>query len=130
MSPSAPAGTIAAVLVAILAVGCGSSKPAPSGGGSAAPITGDLPDSCTTSDDCELVQACCGCNAGGKQIAIRKDAVAGFEAARPQRCTDNMCAQVISTDPSCSAEAVCGQNGRCEVSPHMGQAEPTIAPAQ
>ena len=130
MSPSAPAGTIAAVLVAILAGGCGSSKPAPSGGGSAAPITGDLPDSCTTSDDCELVQACCGCNAGGKQIAIRKDAVAGFEAARPQRCADNMCAQVISTDPSCSAEAGCGQNGRCEVSPHMGQAEPTIAPAQ
>jgi hypothetical protein len=113
----------------MFAIGCGSSKPA-TGTGSAAPITGDLPDSCTTSEDCELVQACCGCNAGGKQIAIRKDAVAGFEAARPQRCADNMCAQVISTDASCNAEAVCGQNGRCEVSPHMGEAEPAIAPAQ
>ena len=117
-------------ILAVLAIGCGSSKPAPTGGGSATPITGELPDSCKVSEDCELVSACCGCNAGGKQIAIRKDAVAGFEAARPQRCADNMCAQVISTDPSCSAEAVCGQNGRCEVSPHMGEAEPVLPPAQ
>lgn len=117
------------VSVFLISSGCGSSKPA-AGGGGAAPITGEVPDSCTTSDDCELVQACCGCNAGGKQIAIRKDAVAGFQAARPQRCADNMCAQVISTDPSCSAEAVCGQAGRCEVAPHMGQAEPALPPAQ
>jgi len=114
----------------LAAVGCGSSKPAPAGSGSATPITGELPDTCTTSEDCELVQACCGCNAGGKQIAIRKDAVAGFEAARPERCGGNMCAQMISTDPSCSAEAVCGQTGRCEVAPHMGQSDPAIPPAQ
>ena len=115
---------ITVAMIAVAALGCGSSKTTPaSGGGSAAPITGELPDACTTSDDCELVPACCGCNAGGKQIAIRKDAVAGFEAARPQRCGDNMCAQVISTDPSCTAEAVCGQNGRCEVAPHMQPTE-------
>jgi len=113
----------------VVAAACGSSKPAPEGGGAVKPITGDLPDSCTSADDCELVQACCGCNAGGTQIAIRKDAVAGFEAARPERCGGNMCAQMISNHPSCSAEAVCGQNGRCEVAPHMQQGEPVTPPA-
>ena len=111
--------TLAAFAVA--ALGCGSSKTAPASGPT--PITGELPDACTAPEDCELVPACCGCNAGGKQIAIRKDAIAGFEAARPQRCGDNLCAQVISTDPSCTAEAVCGQNGRCEVAPHMQHTE-------
>ncbi|MBA3452787.1 MAG: hypothetical protein H0T42_06840 [Deltaproteobacteria bacterium] len=118
----------ATALLAVL--GCGSSKPAPAGGGGAVPITGELPDSCAASEDCELVEACCGCSAGGKQIAIRKDAVAGFEAARPQRCGDSACVAVMSTDPSCSAEAVCGQSGRCEVAPHMGQTESALPPAQ
>ena len=118
-----------AFLIGLALAGCGSSKTAPTGGG-ATPITGELPDTCTASEDCELVSACCGCNAGGKQIAIRKDAIAGFEAARPERCSGNMCAQVISEDPSCSAEAVCGQTGRCEVAPHMQSAEPPIPAAQ
>ncbi|MDB4962883.1 MAG: hypothetical protein JWP01_2882 [Myxococcales bacterium] len=114
-------GLLAAV-TGVLALGCGSSKaPATTGAGpgSATPLTGELPDTCTASEDCELVQACCGCNAGGKQIAIRKDAVAAFEGSREQRCSETMCAEMISTDPSCSAEAICGQNGRCEVAPHM-----------
>ena len=65
------------------------------------------------------MQACCGCNAGGKQIAIRADAVAAFEASREQRCAGTMCTQMISTDPSCDAEATCGANGRCNVTPHL-----------
>jgi hypothetical protein len=109
--------------VAMLAVGCGSSKapPANSTGtssGSAAALDGEM-DVCTTSEDCELVEGCCGCNAGGIQIAIRKDAVTSFEGSQAARCGETMCAEVISTDPSCSAEAICGQNGRCEVAPHM-----------
>jgi hypothetical protein len=117
------ASRVALIAAVVGAIGCGSSKSTPanggSGSGSTATMTGELPDSCTTSEDCELVSACCGCNAGGKQIAIRKDAVTAFEGSREQRCGGNMCAQMISTDPSCSAEAVCGQNGRCEVAPHM-----------
>jgi len=121
--------SVVIVVIGSVALGCGSSKPTPEGAGGVTPITGELPDSCTTSDDCELVQACCGCNAGGEQIAIRKDAVAGFEAARTERCASNACAQMISTHPSCSAEAICGQNGRCEVAPHMNQGEPSLPPA-
>jgi len=83
-----------------------------------APITAPA-DSCTTADDCDLVDACCGCNAGGKRIAIRKDAVAGFLATRDQRCADVVCTQMISTDPTCDAEAICGSRNRCRVAPHM-----------
>ncbi len=76
-------------------------------------------DNCTTPEDCELVDACCGCNAGGHKIAMRKDAVAGFEASRAERCGGQMCAQHISTDPSCDAEPICGSGNRCRVAPHM-----------
>lgn len=115
------AGLVVALVGGLVgaAAGCGSSKPAAPP--APAPLGADapLPDSCKVSEDCALVQACCGCSAGGKQIAIRADAVASFEAGRPARCGGNMCAQVISTDPSCDAEAVCGQSGRCVVAPHM-----------
>lgn len=103
------------VLGALGAAGCGSKPSAPD---KPAPIT-EPADNCTTSDDCDLVDACCGCNAGGKKIAIRKDAVAGFLASRGERCGDVMCAQVISTEPSCDAEAICGSRNRCRVAPHM-----------
>ena len=106
-------------LLAFALAGCGSSKPAGTPGPTPIDPNAPLPVSCKVSDDCALVEACCGCKAGGKQIAIRADAVAGFEASRPQRCGDQMCAQVISTDPSCAAEATCGQNDRCNVTPHM-----------
>ena len=106
----------------LLLVACGSSKPA----GSSAPPpptkldpNAPLPVSCKVSEDCALVQACCGCNAGGKQIAIRADSVAAFEASRDERCAGQMCPQMISNDPSCDAEAVCGQNDRCNVAPHL-----------
>jgi hypothetical protein len=106
-----------ALLFLVLAVACGSKQPA-----SDPPASGsELADHCTTGDDCELVDACCGCNAGGKRIAIRKDAVAGYEATRAQRCGEVMCAQVISQDLSCDAEAICGNRNRCRVAPHMQQ---------
>jgi hypothetical protein len=105
----------AAVIVAWLAIGCGPASPAST---SPAP-PGEPGDSCTTADDCELVDACCGCSAGGRKIAIRKDAVAGFESTRAQRCGEVMCAQMISKDPSCDAEAICGSRNRCRVAPHM-----------
>ena len=106
---------LASCVLAALAIGCGSSappadKPVP---------TTEIADSCTTIDDCDLVDACCGCNAGGRKLAIRKDAIAGFMASREQRCGDVVCAQVISQDPSCDAEAICGSRNRCRVAPHM-----------
>ena len=110
MRPALVAAAVAA-LAALVAIGCGPSAPPPD-----KPVMrAESADSCTTTDDCDLVDACCGCNAGGKKIAIRKDAVAGFERTRDQRCAGQMCAQMISTDPSCDAEATCGSNGRCQV---------------
>ena len=106
-----------AILLWICAIGCGAA-PAASAGDTPAPVT--EPDTrCTTADDCDLIDACCGCNAGGRKLAIRKDAVAGFTASRDQRCGTVMCAQMISADPSCDAEAICGSRNRCRVAPHM-----------
>lgn len=110
---------IRSAVVALLVAGCGSSTPAQGVTATTFDPTAPLPVSCKVSADCALVEACCGCNAGGKQIAIRADAVAGFQGSREQRCGGQMCAQAISTDPSCDAEATCGQNGRCNVTPHL-----------
>jgi hypothetical protein len=109
---------LAAVVLAAAAAlvgGCGGKAATPDE--PAAP--GEPADTCTTADDCDLVDACCGCNTGGKKIAIRKDAVAAFEASRDQRCANVMCPQFISHDPSCDAEAICGSRNRCRVAPHM-----------
>ena len=111
------AGIGAAVIAALIAIGCGAKPPAPAPD-KPAPAS-EIADSCTTADDCELVDACCGCNAGGRKLAIRKDAVAAFQSTHEQRCGDQMCAQVISTDPSCDAEPICGSRNRCRVAPHM-----------
>ena len=100
-------------------VGCGGPPAAAPDKPAATSAVTEPPDNCTTADDCELVDACCGCNAGGKKLAIRKDAVAAFEASREQRCGGLMCAQFISQDPSCDAEAICGSRNRCRVAPHM-----------
>ena len=102
-------------LALALGLGCGGKPPPPD---QPAPVT-EPADSCTTADDCDLVDACCGCTAGGKKIAIRKDAVAAFTASRAQRCSNLMCPQFISHDPSCDAEAICGSRNRCRVAPHM-----------
>lgn len=127
MTPRRTAGpTVALAALAALAAVAALAAPGAAGCGSATPATPDRPapitqpaDHCTTADDCDLVDACCGCNAGGKKIAIRKDAVAGFLASREQRCAGVMCAQFISQDPSCDAEAICGSRNRCRVAPHM-----------
>jgi hypothetical protein len=110
-----PLAAFVVAAVAALTIGCGSSpppadKPVP---------TTEIADTCTTADDCDLIDACCGCNAGGKKHAIRKEAIAGFQATRDERCGGQVCAQMISTDPSCDAEAICGSRNRCRVAPHM-----------
>ncbi len=76
-------------------------------------------DNCTTAEDCTLIEACCGCTAAGKRVAIRKDAVAEYDATRRERCGDSVCPQAMSTHSSCNAEATCEAN-RCKVVAHMG----------
>jgi len=111
----------AAGLALIVALAACGGHPAPAGGtaGSASGDAGSL-DACTQSDDCALVEACCGCNAGGHQLAIRKDAVPRFEASRPARCGQTMCPQFISHDASCDAVASCNtMRGTCVVAPNL-----------
>jgi hypothetical protein len=108
-----------ALVFAVVLAACASKGGPTSPPGSPPPRDGEPAVNCTASDDCDLVDACCGCNAGGRKIALRKDAVAAFTASREQRCAGQMCAQHISTDASCDAEATCGGNNRCNVTPHM-----------
>jgi hypothetical protein len=118
MKPALAAAWLGAVLCFGIA-GCGPTPPASAPvGDKVVPVT-EPADNCTAADDCDLVEACCGCNAGGKKIAIRRDAIAGFAASREQRCSGQMCPQFISHDPSCDAEAICGSRNRCRVAPHM-----------
>jgi hypothetical protein len=98
-------------LLLLLLVACGNKSSAPSN-----KPTGKPPgtvDTCSTDADCTLTsESCCGCTAGGKNVAIRKDAEAIYTAEHKQNCEGTMCPQVISNDPSCHAEAAC-EAGRC-----------------
>ena len=104
-------------LLGLALAACGSSHPA--NGPATPPPIKEAMDNCTADTDCALVEACCGCSAGGRRLAIRADAVASYDASRPQRCANEVCAAEMSTHPSCDAEASCGQNGHCRVAPHM-----------
>lgn len=106
--------------ILVLAIACGSKSSTPSG--PAQPPNAADRDTCATAEDCTLVDACCGCSAGGKRVAIRKDAVAEYDATRGARCGDSMCPQVISTHSSCDAEATC-EAGHCKVMAHMGASD-------
>jgi hypothetical protein len=107
------------LLALLLLVACGNSTPPPTA--NKKPINAVDKDTCQVAEDCTLVDACCGCGAGGKKVAIRKDAVAEYDAGRQQRCGGNVCTTVMSTHSSCDAEAGC-DNGHCKVLPHMGGA--------
>jgi len=101
----------------VLALGCGHA--APSSSSETPPAPADR-DTCTRSEECTLVDACCGCNAGGRRVAIRKDYVATYDAGRASRCKTSVCAQHVSTDETCEAEAICNALNRCVVQPHQG----------
>lgn len=78
------------------------------------------PDSCISEHDCDVVDACCRCDEGGKRIAIRVDAIADFMVERQQRCAGVRCTPMTSNDPSCRGDLVCGNFGRCRlVPPHQ-----------
>jgi hypothetical protein len=104
---------IRAIILAAMVVGCGHSATTP-----APPAPGEL-DTCSRDEDCTLVDACCGCNMGGRRVAIRKDAVAAHESAREHQCAGSRCKGGISAHSSCDAEAVCG-DGHCKIMSHLG----------
>jgi hypothetical protein len=78
------------------------------------------PLSCATDDDCALAPAgCCGCSEGGQNRALSKSALGAWEAARTGRCTEVVCAQGMSDDPTCSASARCVE-GTCRLTDASG----------
>ncbi len=84
----------------------------------ARPLNGAMAgDPCSQDEDCLLVDAtCCGCNAGGRKVAIARTRAAAYRKAL--HCTEAVfCAAMVSADPSCSATAAC-QKGICSVRPH------------
>ncbi len=110
---------LAALAALGLAAACGPQGAPSSPPTKPVPLASDR-DTCTVAEDCALVEACCGCSAGGRRVAIRKDAVGEYAATRMERCGQNICTTNMSNDPSCNAEATC-DGERCKVSAHMGQ---------
>jgi len=71
--------------------------------------------SCSKSSDCvvESQMDCCPCNAGGRQVAVRKKSLEAYRAARAARCSgDLLCPQVYLCDDAATAVCVAG---RCEI---------------
>jgi len=73
------------------------------------------PYSCAYDRDCAKASSgCCGCNEGGKAMAINKNFADQWNANLTKDCKDIACITVISDDPSCSAEPKC-VNYKCEL---------------
>lgn len=71
---------------------------------------------CATDADCMKFPAgCCGCTAGGKAQAIARKNEDELILQMQQKCSQQMCPQVISTDHSCSSRVACVQ-GQCRLS--------------
>ncbi len=68
---------------------------------------------CSMDTDCVLVQDCCGCEAGGRLLAVRQDHVEDLQAAADHGCSDQCARGTATAHRSCSAtEAIC-RGGRC-----------------
>jgi hypothetical protein len=94
-------------------------KKAGAAGSSSRPKTTDY-FSCSSDSDCvvEKQKDCCPCNAGGRQIALRKGALEDYRAARAARCQgDLLCPQVYLCNDA--ARAVCVAR-RCELAGGSG----------
>lgn len=69
---------------------------------------------CKADADCVLTpRFCCGCTANGAMVGIHKDKLQDVLYRRVVACKEYVCAQAMSTDPSCeAARAVC-RAGKC-----------------
>lgn len=71
---------------------------------------------CKHDGDCLLVKAgCCGCNEGGKQIALNQEMAKKQTETINSTCGDTMCPQMISKDPSCQQSAKCNAENKCDL---------------
>jgi hypothetical protein len=69
---------------------------------------------CTANADCALItEDCCGCDSGGKQVGVRKDAIAELGARRTPICSQVVCSQQLSDDDSCDARRARCMEGQC-----------------
>lgn len=108
------------VLFILFAVGLGllvihwGSKPKPETNPNE-PLTLDEVFQCQTDSECVAVSAgCCGCNAGGRSVAINSKYQDYWQSRWTDKCADTMCPAVISKDPSCTAEPKC-VDGMCQL---------------
>ena len=74
----------------------------------------DAERQCSTDADCMLTTVdCCGCNALGRQTAVRKDKLQALTERRRVICGTVACAQGMSDDPSCAATKALCRAGQC-----------------
>ncbi len=104
-------------LIVLVGAGCQETAEKGGAGGTASASKLKTMDyfSCSRDSDCvvEKQKDCCPCNAGGRQIALRKRALDDYRAARAARCRgDLLCPQVYLCNDA--AQAVCVA-GRCEL---------------
>lgn len=68
---------------------------------------------CKEDSQCTTVKAdCCGCQKGGKQMAIAETSVENWSEKLSEECSDSVCAQMLSKDPSCTKTSKCN-HGKC-----------------
>lgn len=71
--------------------------------------------SCKTDADCKAVNdGCCGCQQGGKRIAIRAQDEKAWVTEATANCSQTVCPMVMSKDPSCQQKPVC-EAGSCRL---------------
>ncbi len=80
-------------------------------------------DSCTTDEDCILVQnGCCGCSAGGSNTSINKKYMFFWNREiLGSKCTSVMCPAVMSNDYTCHGQVTphCTVENKCVLSPPL-----------
>jgi hypothetical protein len=72
---------------------------------------------CVADGDCVAVKSdCCGCTAGGENIAINREFKAGWELQLDAECKGIACPAVMSQHPSCFSTPACVDN-TCTLKP-------------
>ena len=97
-----------------LAIGGACQEPEKKGAGAAPGAGARVTDfySCSKPSDCvvENQMDCCPCNAGGRQVSVRRKTLEAYRAARAERCTgDLLCPQVYLCDDAAAALCLAGK---------------------
>ena len=70
---------------------------------------------CSVNSDCISVSnGCCGCTAGGSNMAINSNSKPEWTEKHREKCKSTICPSVMSKHESCSAKPVC-VNKLCEL---------------